>query len=77
TGRIDPLPAMRFRPLAIRRCLNNLIDNALRHAGEDQPIELNCSLDGNEVRIDVCDRGPGIPPEQVERLKRPFTRLDN
>lgn len=76
-GHIDPLPAMRFRPLAIRRCLNNLIDNALRHAGDDQPIELNCSLDGNEVRIDVSDRGPGIPPEQVERLKRPFTRLDN
>lgn len=74
---IDPLPAMRFRPLAIRRCLNNLIDNALRHAGEDKPVDLTCSQEGSEVRIEVCDRGPGIPQEQVERLKRPFTRLDN
>nr|MBP9118896.1 two-component sensor histidine kinase [Methyloversatilis sp.] len=64
-------------PLAIRRCLNNLIDNALRHAGEEQPVELSCVLVGQEARIDVSDRGPGIPPDQIERLKRPFTRLDN
>jgi two-component system osmolarity sensor histidine kinase EnvZ len=77
TTHIDPLPAMRFRPLAIRRCLNNLIDNALRHAGEDKPVELSCMVVGQEARIDVSDRGPGIPPDQIERLKRPFTRLDN
>lgn len=77
SGRIDPLPAMRFRPLAIRRCLNNLIDNALRHAGEDKPVELSCMLIGPEACIEVSDRGPGIPPDQIERLKRPFTRLDN
>jgi two-component system, OmpR family, osmolarity sensor histidine kinase EnvZ len=74
---IDPVPAMRFRPLAIRRCLNNLIDNALRHAGEKAPIELSCTLEDDAVLIDVSDRGPGIPPEQTERLKRPFTRLDS
>ena len=63
--------------LAIRRCLNNLVDNALRHAGEDKPVELSCVMTGQEACIDVSDRGPGIPPEQIERLKRPFTRLDN
>ena len=76
-GRVDPLPALRFRPLAIRRCLNNLIDNALRHAGEDRQIDLLCRLEDGEARLEVCDRGPGIPPEQVDRLKRPFTRLDS
>jgi two-component system osmolarity sensor histidine kinase EnvZ len=76
-ARLDPVPAMRFRPLAIRRCLNNLVDNALRHAGEDKPVELSCVIDGPEAFIDVSDHGPGIPPEQIDRLKRPFTRLDN
>lgn len=75
--RIEPVPAMRFRPLAIRRCINNLVDNALRHAGEDKPVELSCVVIDNEARIDISDRGPGIPPEQTDRLKRPFTRLDN
>ncbi len=75
--RIEPLPATRFRPLAIRRCLNNLVDNALRHAGEEKPVELSCRLAGQEAWIEVGDRGPGIPPEQIDRLKRPFTRLDS
>lgn len=76
-ARIEPVPALRFRPLAIRRCLNNLIDNALRHAGETQPVDLSCVVAGQEAWIEVSDRGPGIPPEQIERLKQPFTRLDN
>jgi two-component system osmolarity sensor histidine kinase EnvZ len=28
------------------------------------------------VRVEVLDRGPGIPPQEAERLKRPFTRLE-
>ncbi|WP_051079164.1 ATP-binding protein [Methyloversatilis thermotolerans] len=74
---IDPLPAISFRPLALRRCLNNLIDNALRHAGETRPIDIECRVADEAIQIDVADRGPGIPPDQVERLKRPFTRLEN
>jgi two-component system osmolarity sensor histidine kinase EnvZ len=31
----------------------------------------------DRVAIEVRDRGPGIPPSEVERLKRPFTRLDD
>ncbi len=32
--------------------------------------------DGQRAVVDIADRGPGIPPAEVERLKRPFTRLD-
>ena len=69
-----PTPPFRFARMSVHRAIANLIDNALRHAGE--PIEVaSFSRDGQAV-IEVRDRGPGIPPGEVERLKRPFTRLD-
>ena len=68
-------PRLTLRPKAIRRVIGNLIDNALRHAGTDKPVEVALSVQSSKLIIDVCDRGPGIPPEEVERLKLPFTRL--
>jgi two-component system osmolarity sensor histidine kinase EnvZ len=64
------------RPMALRRLLANLVDNALRYAGQDKPIDILLRAAGDEISLEVRDRGPGIPAEQVERLKRPFTRLD-
>jgi two-component system osmolarity sensor histidine kinase EnvZ len=64
-----------LRPKAIRRAIGNLIDNALRHAGADKPVELKLMAQSGKAIIDVCDRGPGIPAAEVERLKLPFTRL--
>jgi two-component system, OmpR family, osmolarity sensor histidine kinase EnvZ len=61
--------------MAVRRAIANLVDNALRYAGEPIEIEARTSLEG--VAVEVRDRGPGIPPAEVERMKRPFTRLDN
>jgi two-component system osmolarity sensor histidine kinase EnvZ len=60
------------RAEALRRAIINLIENALRHAGA--PVELDLADTGRHVEIAVLDRGPGIPPEAVERLKQPFTR---
>lgn len=70
---LPPLPA---RPLGLRRLLANLIDNALRYAGETKPIEIGLRHEGDHALLSVSDRGPGIPAAQVERMKRPFTRLD-
>lgn len=64
-----------FARMAVRRAIANLVDNALRYAGE--PIEIECRKDMEGVAVEVRDRGPGIPPAEVERLKRPFTRLDD
>jgi two-component system osmolarity sensor histidine kinase EnvZ len=49
----------------------------LRYAGETQPIELHLNRRGATIDIEVCDRGPGIPETEVERMKRPFTRMEN
>jgi two-component system osmolarity sensor histidine kinase EnvZ len=70
-GEATPLPIAR---MAVRRAVGNLIDNALRYAGE--PVEVELRKDAHEVVIEVRDRGPGIPSGEAERLKRPFTRLD-
>jgi two-component system, OmpR family, osmolarity sensor histidine kinase EnvZ len=64
----------RFARMGVRRAIANLIDNALRHAGE--PVEVASFRHGGFAIVEVRDRGPGIPAQEVERLKRPFTRLD-
>ena len=65
-----------LRPQALRRAVSNLIDNALRYAGADSPVELDLGAAAGEFVIEVRDRGPGIPPQDVERIKRPFARLE-
>ncbi|MBK8064940.1 MAG: ATP-binding protein [Betaproteobacteria bacterium] len=64
-----PLAAM-----AVRRAIANLVDNALRYAGE--PVEIETRREPDRAVLEVRDRGPGIPPDQVERMKQPFTRLE-
>ncbi|MDO8789616.1 MAG: ATP-binding protein [Sulfuritalea sp.] len=77
---VSPAPTpgmvMTVRPQALRRAVTNLIDNALRYAGSESPVELAFSAANGAFSIDVCDRGPGIPAEDAERMKRPFARLD-
>lgn len=65
-----------MRVLPARRAVRNLIDNALRYAGEDAPIDVAARTVDGELEIEVADRGPGIPPEDAERMKRPFTRME-
>ncbi|MFN3883683.1 MAG: ATP-binding protein [Rhodocyclaceae bacterium] len=58
----------------MRRAIVNLVENALRHGGEARPIELELSKEDGHAVINVLDRGPGIAPKEMERLKQPFTR---
>lgn len=69
--------AIPVRPQALRRAISNLVDNALRHAGSDKPVELALASAGGDLAVEVRDRGPGIPPDEVERIKRPFVRLES
>ena len=65
---------IRMRPLSMKRLIGNLIDNARKHAGPQ--ITLRTVREGSHIVLSVMDCGPGIPPEEVERLKQPFTRMD-
>jgi len=66
------LPPLPLRPTAISRMTSNLIDNALAYGAP--PVEVRTWQRDGEAGLDVADRGPGIPPGDVERLKQPFTR---
>ncbi|MDP2810990.1 MAG: ATP-binding protein [Rhodocyclaceae bacterium] len=71
-----PESALPVRPQALRRAISNLIDNALRYAGSESAVELALGTAAGEFSIEVRDSGPGIPPQDVERMKRPFARLE-
>jgi two-component system osmolarity sensor histidine kinase EnvZ len=66
------LPLIPLRTTAFLRLVGNLVDNALRHGAA--PVEIATRMDSGALVLEVADRGPGIPPSQVEHLKRPFTR---
>jgi two-component system, OmpR family, osmolarity sensor histidine kinase EnvZ len=62
-----------LRPLAIKRCLTNLVSNAMRYA---QNVKLEAVRGRTSVEITVDDDGPGIPPDKFEDVFRAFFRLD-
>lgn len=68
-----PLGPYRADPQALRRCLENLIENAVRY-GASADIEIQDSPE--RLRIAIRDRGPGIPEPELERVFEPFYRLD-
>ncbi|MGB5080972.1 MAG: ATP-binding protein [Burkholderiales bacterium] len=67
-------PRLPLQVLSMRRVVSNLIDNALRYG--EKEVNVAVRAEGGAVVLDVADRGPGIPPSEVERLKHPFTRLE-
>lgn len=73
TLNLGELPDSRFKPVAMKRLLTNLIDNAW-HYGQP-PVEIHSCLEAENILLCVIDHGSGIPIEDIERLKQPFTRL--
>lgn len=69
-----PVVVLRTRPRALQRVVVNLIDNAVKFAGH---AEVELERRGGEVVIRVLDRGPGIPAQDLEKVMRPFYRVDN
>ena len=69
-----PVPVRGSRAL-LGRLLDNLLDNAERHATGRVAVRLAAT--GGVAWLDVVDDGPGIPPEDRERVFERFTRLDD
>jgi signal transduction histidine kinase len=70
SGIAQPIMA---QPMTLQRCLNNLIENALRY-GDRADIELDDT--GDKLIISIRDAGAGIPEDQLEAVFAPFYRLD-
>jgi len=58
---------------AIRRALANLIDNAIKYGGK---AEVSLQIAEGKAILAVADNGPGIPPERIEEMTQPFTRME-
>lgn len=61
------------RPVAIRRALSNLIDNAIHYGGNARVF---VRRDGGAAEIVIEDDGPGIPEDRIADVLQPFVRLD-
>jgi two-component system, OmpR family, osmolarity sensor histidine kinase EnvZ len=71
---IAPTPVpMRLRPLAMKRALSNLANNAADHG---KRVRVTVAVVSGEAVVTVEDDGPGIPAENFEDAFRPFSRLD-
>jgi K+-sensing histidine kinase KdpD len=64
----DDLPLVPLDYALVERVLANLIENAVRHGGRNGPIEIGVRTSPSAVRVEVSDRGPGIPPGEQERI---------
>ena len=79
--RVECLPAptrlrvMADRPHAVRAIVN-LLSNASKYSRHGEAIGLAADVEGNQLRITVTDRGPGISPENQGRLFERFYRAD-
>jgi two-component system sensor histidine kinase KdpD len=70
----DELLAGRFDLTNALRALVNLIENASRYSPPTSPITIRARREDGKLRIAVLDRGPGVPPDERERIFEPFYR---
>jgi two-component system sensor histidine kinase KdpD len=70
----EPLLVGRFDFVHALRSLVNLIDNALKYSPPAAAVDVSVRREGEWVAFDVADRGPGIAPEERERVFEPFYR---
>jgi signal transduction histidine kinase len=72
----DPgLPYVRADRSKLEEVLINLIDNAIKYSPEGTPVRVTARAVGDEVEVDVEDRGIGIAPEDVAQLFQKFQRI--
>jgi len=69
----EPLGPFFGKPEGLRRCLQNLLDNATRY-GRDVELQIEDSAD--TLTLYVRDGGPGIPEQELERVFEPFYRVE-
>jgi two-component system sensor histidine kinase KdpD len=69
------LPMLRLDAILFEQVLFNLLDNAAKYAPPGSRIDLRARREGDTVAIEVIDEGPGIPPEDLERVFDKFYRV--
>lgn len=70
------LPAIEVDPVRMTQVLTNILDNALRHTPEQGRIRLGAKRSEDGVELSVQDSGPGLGPDDLERMFERFYRAD-
>ncbi len=68
------LPEITGDPAALRRAVQNLLENAAKHGGAASPIGITVVVRDRQMDILVEDRGPGIPADEINEIFTPFFR---
>lgn len=72
-GHVDETIIIECKPMALRRALTNLIDNAIKYGNAARVV---FRAEGDKVAFTIDDDGPGIPIDQLSRVQQPFHRLE-
>ena len=70
---LSPRAYINGRKNLISRCLNNIIDNALKYANK---VKIKLSKENSNILIIIDDDGPGIPKKEYENVFKPFYKID-
>jgi two-component system sensor histidine kinase KdpD len=70
----DDPPLVHADAHQVERALANLLENALRYSPPEEPVRVQVRQTGADVLIRVVDHGPGIAPDEAERIFEPFQR---
>jgi two-component system sensor histidine kinase KdpD len=68
------LPLVKADFVLMEQTLCNLIINAITHTPAGTPIEIIARVESENLILEVADRGPGLPPDELERIFESFHR---
>ncbi len=69
------LPLVRLDMALMTQVLVNLLDNTLKYSPAEGPIEISARHEGGKLRLEVSDRGPGVPEPDLKRIFDKFYRI--
>ena len=75
TIEVTSAPVVRGEEKRLRQVLVNLVTNAFKYSPEPEPVLVRVGCEGTTALLQVIDRGPGVPPEDSERIFDRYARL--
>ncbi len=69
------LPLVKMDVILMGQAVANLLANAAAHTPPGTPVEISARIEGNNLALEVSDSGPGLPPDQLDRIFDLFHRL--
>jgi two-component system sensor histidine kinase CpxA len=74
--RVDEALRVLAEPELLLRAVANLVRNAARYAGPTGSVQITAASEGDRLRLEVADSGPGVPEGELQRIFDPFYRLE-